>query len=164
MIIKIRKAENRDIPAIWELEKEGREVHKKITPEKYSELNKARIDKKEGKNFAVGLKKDLAKKKKLIFVAECENKVVGYVYCFIGHWSWSDNPPKTLRIEDICVLKTYQKSGVATKLLNEVIKIAEKNKVKFISLNVWLKNKVAIDFYKRNKFEDFSIEMIRKVE
>mgnify|MGYP006308935845 CR=1 FL=1 len=90
------------------------------------------------------------------------NEIAGWIFSKLGTWGWSDNPPKTIWIDDIGVLKKYQRKGIAKKLLKETEKIAKKKGMEYGYLTVWLKNEPAYNLYKKNKYEDFAIEMVKK--
>ena len=160
--MKIRKAKKEDIEKIWEIEKESREHHTKISQTKYKRLNKSKTDKKAKSEFEKNLEKDINGKKIVFLVAEINNEIAGWIFSKLGTWGWSDNPPKTIWIDDIGVLKKYQRKGIAKKLLKETEKIAKKKGMEYSYLTVWLKNEPAYNLYKKNKYEDFAIEMVKK--
>lgn len=162
--IRIRKGKKEDIEKLWPLEVESRIYHRKITNKKYSKLSRININKKAKLEFIKDLKKDLKKRKFLFLVVEINKEVIGYITAYISEWWWSDHPPKTIRINDLSVLKKYQKKGIATELVKELERLAKSKKVIFSSLNVWLKNKPAYNLYKKNKYEDFGIEMVKKLK
>lgn len=68
--MKIRKAKKEDIEKIWEIEKESREHHTKISQTKYKRLNKSKTDKKAKSEFEKNLEKDINGKKIVFLVAE----------------------------------------------------------------------------------------------
>ena len=162
--MKIRKAKKDDLNDLWEIEIESRRHHKKVNPKKYSLLNKTKIDNKNKKEFFKWIGKDLKSKKNLLLVAEDNEKIVGAILGFFGKWFWSDRSPKIAKINDLGVLKKYQKKGIATKLIKEFEKIALQKGVKFIHFSVWVKNNPAIKAYRKNKYEDFTIEMVKKLK
>jgi len=164
--MKIRKGTIKDVEKIWDLEVESRKYHKKLTDKKYSLLNKSNIDKKARTDFIKDYTKDLKKKaRKIIFlVAEEKGKIIGYIIGIDGKWDWSDNPPRALRIWDLEVLQKYRKKGIGTKLIKELEKISKQKGIKFLSLNVWKKNKPALRIYTKNRFDLFSHEMIKKLK
>jgi ribosomal protein S18 acetylase RimI-like enzyme len=164
MVIEIRKGKEEDLEKIWILEIESRIDHKKITDKKYLKLCKNNINKKAKLEFIKEFKKDLKKRNFLFLVTEINKEVIGYICAYISEWWWSDNPPKTIRINDLAVLKKYRRNGVATKLIKELERLAKSKKANFLSLNLWLKNKPAYNLYKKNKYEDFGIEMVKRLK
>ena len=163
--MKIRKATIKDLEEIWKIEKESRALHTKITDNRYKLLTKSETRKQEKSDFIADLQKNLKDKKVIFLVAESSKKIRGWIWSKLGVWIWSDKPPKTIWIEDIGVLKKYHKKGIAQALLNETEKIAMKKGMKYEYLTVWLKNKPAYDFYRKNKFEDFAVDvMVKKLK
>jgi len=162
--MKIRRARKGDIEKLWPIEVESRIYHKRITPKRYLRLNKSKINEKAKLEFIKDFNEYLKNKKTVTLVAEEGSEIIGYVSTIFGKWRWSDNPPKAVLIEDIGVLKIYRKKGVATKLLKEIEKIAKSKKVYYFRLTVWLKNKLAYNFYKKNKYEDYTIEMVKRIK
>ena len=164
--MKIRKGTIKDVEKIWDLEVESRKYHKKLTDKKYLLLTKNNIDKKARSEFIKEYRNDLKKKsRKIIFlVAEEKTQIIGYIVGIDGKWGWSDNPPKAIRIWDLEVLKKYRKKGIGTRLIKELEKISKKRGAKFLSLNIWKKNKPALKVYKNNKFDLFSYEMVKKIK
>ena len=78
------------------------------------------------------------------FVYEEDNKIVGYINCWV-----SDNT----EILNFCVYPEYRKKGIGTLLFNEVEKIS----VGMLSLEVRVSNSNAIDFYSKRGFREVFI-------
>ncbi len=57
-------------------------------------------------------------------------------------------------IDDICVLKTYQRNGIGQKLFDCCKKKATEEKCKMLDLGVWTFNYDAIAFYKNCGMKD----------
>jgi len=160
--MEIRKTKEEDIEKIWEIEKESREHHEKVSQVEYQRLNKAKTDEKARHEFETNLKKNILGEKVVSFVVEIDDEVIGWIFSKLGTWGWSDDPPKMVWIEDIGVLKKYQRKGIAKKLIGKVEEVAKKEGAKYSYLTVWLKNKPAYELYKKNNYEDFAIEMVKK--
>lgn len=162
--MKIRRATFKDLEGVWEIEKQSRKHHARISNPKFKLLNKSKTERKERINFINDLKKELKDRKIIFLVAEIGEDIAGWVWSKLGIWRWSDKPPKMLWVEDIGVLERYRNQGVAQKLFNEIEKNAKRKGIKYCRLTVWSKNKPAYDFYRKNKFEDFAIEMVKKLK
>jgi len=162
--MKIRRAKKGDLIKIWEIEKESQGHHTKISQAEYKILNKSKTDKKAKLEFIKGLQKEVNNKKVIFLVAEVSGNAVGWIWSKMGVWKWSDNPPKMLWIEDIGILRKYRRKRIGQKLLDETEKIAKSKGMEYSYLTVWLKNKPAHNFYRKNKFEDFAIEMVKKLK
>ncbi len=161
--MKIRKAKKEDIKKIWEIEKESRKYYIKISQVKYRKLNKSEIDEKAKSEFIKDLSKSLENKSNLSLVAELSGELVGWIFSELGTWwGWPSNSLKTIWIEDIGVLGKYQRKRIAKRLLEETEKKARIKRMKYCCLTVRVKNKSAYEFYKKNGYVDFNIEMVKK--
>ena len=81
-------------------------------------------------------------------VAICNGEIIGFasLYC-------NDEQNSTAYLSQIAVLKNARRNGVGQLLLDEVIKIAVINNMKYLKLEV-LFNNPAYNFYKKNGFYD----------
>ncbi|MGL5594651.1 MAG: GNAT family N-acetyltransferase [Cetobacterium sp.] len=61
---------------------------------------------------------------------------------------------KSILIENLGVIEEYRKRGIASKLLDEVDKIAKQKNINHIQLQVWGFNERAIKLYKKNKYKN----------
>ncbi len=92
------------------------------------------------------LEKELENPLSTYIVAICEGKVVGYA----GLWQPIDEG----HITNIVTQKNKRKNGIATKMLEELIKIAKYKKLKCVTLEVNIHNEDAIRLYKKFQFEE----------
>ena len=76
-----------------------------------------------------------------VFVAEYENKIVGFTY-FLILWDFS--------IAGIFVHPNFMRQGIGTKLLNTIEKIAIEKKFRVINVSSSLSS---VDFYKANGYQ-----------
>ena len=129
MKIEISKLTHDDLEGIYEVEKDAFPIPWPIS------------------SFEEELKNILA----TYLVAKIENKVVGY----IGMWFVMDE----CHITNIAVHSEYRKNGIATKLINEMIKLCKEHATTYIMLEVRASNIPAQKLY--SKF-DFIEEVIRK--
>lgn len=84
-------------------------------------------------------------------VAKSEDKVIGY----IGMWFVMDE----CHITNIAVHSEYRKRGIATRLINEMLKLCEEHETTYIMLEVRASNLPAQKLYSKFGFSD---EIIRK--
>lgn len=101
----------------------------------------------------------LKDKKTLLLVVEENKKLIGYM-----HSTFFKNIYRKLGyIGDIFVLKEFRRKGIATKLINEFIKILKNKRYEKITLSVNIKNKNAIHLYEKLRFHiqhyDFEKEL-----
>lgn len=89
------------------------------------------------------------------YFAMLGNNVLGYMRINFGQAQTDIHDEHSLEIERIYILKKHQSQKVGQQLLNKAIEIAKNNKLDFLWLGVWENNFGAINFYKRNGFQEF---------
>ena len=96
------------------------------------------------------LKKELENPASTYIVAiDEQNNVVGYA----GIWQ----PIDEAHITNIVTRKDKRKNKIATRMLEELIKISKNRKLENITLEVNVNNILAINLYKKYKFEEVGI-------
>jgi len=91
----------------------------------------------------------------ILLCYEDNNIIKGYIYLKSVN---IDNQDGYL-IDGLYVLEKYRNNRIATKLINEGLKIIKDKKPKFIDINVLADNKVAIMLYKSFGFNEFKINL-----
>jgi ribosomal protein S18 acetylase RimI-like enzyme len=115
-----------------------KEIRKK---ERYDLLKKSDIEKEYD---------DFIKKRNMVVLFALEDgKKIGYLMGL----KKSKLSQKEGYIGDVFVLKEHRKKGYAKKLISEFIKILNKKGVRRFRLGVYIKNKRAIELYKKIGFE-----------
>jgi len=104
----------------------------------------------EKENFKYPWKKsyfeyDLRRPNAYCLVAELDNKIIGYLVA----WEMADE----IHLANISVAKNYQRKGVGTKLMNELITIAKLREIKKIYLETRVSNIAAQNFYQKFNFK-----------
>ena len=142
--MKIRKAEERDIPQIMELLGQVLQIHADIRPDifipnttKYT--NAELIDM-------------LKEETKPIYVAVGENdRCLGYAFCQLKKQPFSNNMVQftSLFIDDLCVDKNTRGQHVGRTLFEYVKSEAKKLGCYEVTLNVWEGNTSAEKFYEK---------------
>ena len=142
--MKIRKAEERDIPQIMELLGQVLQIHADIRPDifipnttKYT--NAELIDM-------------LKEETKPIYVAVDENdRCLGYAFCQLKKQPFSNNMVQftSLFIDDLCVDKNTRGQHVGQTLFEYVKSEAKKMSCYEVTLNVWEGNTSAEKFYEK---------------
>lgn len=89
------------------------------------------------------------------YFALLNNKVIGYLKMNYGQSQTESIDESSLEIERIYVLKDFQSKNVGQVLFNKAIDIAGQRNAKYVWLGVWENNPRAINFYKKNGFEEF---------
>jgi len=115
------------------------------------------------KNMPSRLGKDLRSKKVVYFVAEEKKKLIGYSLGVIEKASAFFINRKIGHIANLFVEKEYRRKGIAKKLIDETIKWFRKNKIKWIKIITFSKNKTAQKIYKKN-FEPYIIEFRKMIK
>lgn len=141
--ITIRRAEQRDIPAIGLLLFQVHKVHSDAR----SDLFKAGA-RKYGDDE---LRDILADSRRPVFVAEEGGAVLGYAFCV------HQQPPagssmagvKTLYIDDLCVDEAARGRHVGGMLYAHVLDYAREQGCYNVTLNVWAANTGAMRFYEK---------------
>lgn len=143
MDITIRSATAEDRIRIRPLQKEIADLHHKGRPDMFRAEPRYFTD----AEFAERLNDP----KHTVLIAETKEKeVVGYAFGWIisykNHSTYIDF--NSFYIDDICVLKSYQRKGIGRKLFECCKEEAKKHGCKMLDLGVWAFNKDAIAFYK----------------
>ena len=143
MIMTIRRAEERDIPAICTLLEEVLTVHHEGRPDIFRQGCKKYTEKE-----LISLISD---DKRPIFVAENATRVQGYAFCIIKevHGDNSLHDMKTLYIDDLCVDASSRGMHIGSALYEHVKAYAKAIGCYNLTLNVWECNPGAKRFYEK---------------
>lgn len=141
--MKLRNAENKDIPRLGELLLQVLEVHHSARPD----LFKSGATKYTNAELFEILKDE----NRPIFVAEENGEVVGYAFCILVQYKDSNilTDIKTLYIDDLCVDENVRGKGIGRSLYNYVVEYAKACGCYNVTLNVWADNKSALAFYEK---------------
>lgn len=149
--MKIRKANKGDFEEYSKIKKEDFK--------EYSKLIKKEI-KYSKKNLNHEFQKILKSKEDYLFFAEEKDKVIGFIHGEIE----KNKSGKRAEIEYIHIIKEYRKKGIATRLINYFINIAESKKCSSITLKVNKKNVNAIKLYNKFGFEITNYLMRKQIK
>ncbi len=86
----------------------------------------------------------------MFFLAYFEAEVVAYLKLNLGEEQTLSFGPKSIEIERIYVLYSFQHRQIGKELLDKTIEIAKVHSKSHICLGVWEKNLKAITFYKKH--------------
>ena len=139
--MQIRRAEERDIPAILNLLKQVNQIHANARPDLFRPQSKYGLQEVEGL---------LANPARPVFVAD-EGEVLGYLMGEFIDNSKNRNlaPIKTFYIDDLCVDEGARGRGVGTALYNFALDFAKQSGCYNVTLHVWACNPAAEAFYKK---------------
>ncbi len=135
MEIQIRKAEKKDCKAMMELIRELAVYER--APEQVT------VDFNHFEESGFGEKPVW-----WAFVAEVENKVVGFALYYIRYSTWKG---QRLYLEDILVNEPYRGKGIGKLLFDQLLEEAKEKKLQAMVWQVLEWNEQAINFY--NKYE-----------
>lgn len=145
--MKIRRAEEKDIPRIDALLSQVLEIHAALRPDLFVSGTRKYTDEE--------LKGILKDENTPVFAAVDENDVLaGYAFCVMNDYSGSNNmqPVRSLYIDDLCVDETARGSHVGRSLYEYVMAYAKEQGCYSVTLNVWEGNDSARAFYDRMGF------------
>ena len=155
--MKIRRAEQRDIPGMLALLHQVGEVHHGIRPDifcrgalKYDEA---------------ALEALLREADKPIFVADHNGFVAGYCFCQLRDYAGStvQTERKELYIDDLCVDEACRGQHIGTLLYDHAVAFAREAGCSFLTLNVWSGNDSAMKFYEHAGLTPRNIMMETKL-
>ena len=140
--MKIRTAEERDIPRLGELLLQVCRVHHQGRPDIFREG---------GRKYSDGeLARLLADESRPILVAE-DGRVQGYAFCIVqrheGDGALCDGT--TLYLDDLCVDESCRGQGAGKLLYEAVLELARSLGCQNVTLNVWACNPDAMRFYEK---------------
>lgn len=140
--MKIRRAQEKDMPRIDELLTQVNLVHHRGRPDLFRYGTRKYTDEE--------LRALLKDEGRPIFVAvDEEDQVLGYAFCVfqqhIGHNILTDI--KTLYIDDLCVDETLRGQHIGSALYDAVLAFARESGCYNVTLNVWSCNPAAMRFY-----------------
>lgn len=140
--MKVRLAEERDIPQIRNLLSQVALVHHKGRPDLFKYGQRKYTDDQ--------LKEILHDKQRPVFATVDENDCLqGYAFC-IFQQHLNDNiltDIKTLYIDDLCVDETKRGMHIGKTIYEAVLDFAEEQGCYNVTLNVWSCNESAMKFY-----------------
>lgn len=141
--MKIRFAQEQDIPGLIDLLKQVGEVHHQIRPDLFH-AGAQKYDED-------ALKALLKDSTRPIFAAIQGEKVAGYAFCILqetkGEPALADR--KVLYIDDLCVDEAVRGGGIAKALYDRVCAYARELQCDAVTLNVWCGNDRAMRFYEK---------------
>lgn len=97
-----------------------------------------------------------------VFVAEHDKKIVGIIRCEIQDAPDIYVEEKQLFIDDLSVVPGFRHKGVATRLINQCLEIAEIKNIKLVTSKIYAFNKKAADLFEKIGFKrDYSFYSLK---
>lgn len=107
-------------------------------------------------NLSLGnLRTELLNEDSSFYFLEHDTNVIGYLKINIGSAQTENKYERSLEIEQIYILSSYQGKGTGKLLLDHALEIARNMKVSIVWLGVWEHNLRAISFYQKHGFTAF---------
>ena len=154
----IRLADQRDLPALGRLGALLMRTHYEFDPQRFMS---AGTDAAEG--YAWFLGRQLKDQDVVIYVAEQESQIVGYVYAALEPISWKELRDACGYIHDIVVEEANRQAGTATALMEAAMQwLAERGAPRVI-LGTAEKNERAQRLFAKLGFRRTMIEMTREL-
>ena len=96
----------------------------------------------------------IGKKNKCFFIAEEENKIIGYLFGHIEKKFKEDKKFSWAKLVEIYVNKTWRKRGISKKLLKTFYNWSKHKGASKVRLDVETKNKFAFSFWKKQNYKE----------
>lgn len=159
--MEIRKAMLKEAPVIaGELWKNGIIKHHK----RYRVYRKfIRHKKNARKMFEDFVRRNIRSPNGLVLVAEDKGKLVGYSLNYIKKDVPVFIPDKTGYLSDLFVKKEYRGKGISSGFKKRAIKWFRKKGIKIASIAAHTENKEARKIYSKWGFEEYHIELRKKI-
>jgi ribosomal protein S18 acetylase RimI-like enzyme len=151
--INIRRAERRDLPSLDRLSALLVRLHHRFDPDRFPAVEE------EYSNF---LGAQLGQPEAVIYVAEQDGKVVGYVYAAMEPRSWKDLREGAGFIHDVLVDEPARGRGIAARLAEAASTWLEAQGAPRVVLGTAARNEPAQRLFERLGFRRTMIEMTRE--
>ena len=107
------------------------------------------------------LTQELQELNSAFYFALLNNLPIGYLKLNFGAAQTELKEETALEIERIYVLKIFHGKHIGQLLYNQALQVAKQTNVNYVWLGVWEKNLRAINFYKKNGFEEFDKHLFK---
>lgn len=152
----IRKAKKNDIDDIIKLADQLRKTESNID-------KNLKADAYLSDNYREKQLKYISSRKKIFLVLEIDNKIVGYVNGYIVDNVDIYYHESVAYLDCLCVDKSFRNQGYGKKLIDEFTKVVKNKGVKYIKLNAFESNIPAVNLYKKEGFEEYSIYYVKEI-
>ncbi len=161
MSLLIRPAKHNDINYIIRLSVEATRLMHKISPAGFGETLISPINRKKEKSWLI---KSLKDKQKVIFVAEQNKKIVGYIMGIIENHPDDLLSSPYITVQYLCVDKKNRRSGMGKALMREIEKWAFQQGIFTLELIVYDKNKPARSLFQKLRYLPLEVRMAKKLK
>jgi ribosomal protein S18 acetylase RimI-like enzyme len=158
IVFTVRRAERADLPALGRLGAQLLRTHHEFDRKRFMA---PRTNSEDGYAWFLGTQ--LAHDEAVVFVAERDGEVLGYVYAGIEPMSWKELREEAGFIHDVCVDAGARGAGIATALVEEAIRWLSGRGVPRVLLWTAATNESARRLFERLGFRLTMREMTREV-
>jgi ribosomal protein S18 acetylase RimI-like enzyme len=152
----IRKATIRDFEKLKDIK-----LKSKIEERKYNKSLKP-INKVE-KRYFYYLKRDLTFKDRAIFIAIENDKIIGIILGKIIDTLSIAKFKKRGYISNLYILPEHRRKGVAKRMVRELMRWFKVNNIKNLRLEVYSKNRPALNVYNELGFKEYATKMKKDI-
>jgi len=162
-MLTIKKATEKDIAILIQLEKEFTEYHPKLIAKNPVLKEHLKKDKNFDNIITEYVKKVLPNKDEINFIAFVGKEPAGFIHVKI-----KNNVPifamkKLGGLGPLLVREKFRGLKISSKLRDEAFKWLRKKGIKYVTLHVYEANEHARNIYKKWGFFDYKIEMRKKI-
>ena len=150
----VRKAERRDLDSLGRLGAMLMRLHYAFDPRRF-------LAAEEGaeRGYAWFLGSMLDSEDAVIFVAEQDGAVTGYVFAALEPMSWKELRGPAGYIHDLLVVEEARRTGTATRLMNAAVAWLREKKAPRVILGTAAQNETAQALFRRLGFRETMVEM-----
>jgi ribosomal protein S18 acetylase RimI-like enzyme len=160
MQITIRRANSADAALLAELNSEIQQMHADAVPKFFKDADSKNPE------LIADYDRRLSDEHIYVFIAEVDSMPVGSMVAV--HRQIEENPyafaNTRLVIDQISVNVSHRGKGVGHAFMEEAKALCKRLNVDYLTLNVWAFNSQAIEFYKREGFENMALQMWQKMK
>ena len=154
MPLNVRKAERRDLPTLGRLGAMLMRTHYEFDRQRFLEPHTGAES-----GYASFLGSMLESEDDVVFVAEQDGAIVGYVFVALEPLSWKELRGPAGFIHDVAVDETHRRAGVATKLMQVAFDWLREKGAPRVVLWTAASNENAHTLFRQIGFRDTMIEM-----
>ena len=104
---------------------------------------------------------ELSNEDSSFYLLEYDSNIIGYLKINVGSAQTENKYERSLEIERIYILSSFQGQGTGKILLDHALEMARSMHAEFVWLGVWEHNHRAIGFYRKHGFVEFSRHVFR---
>ena len=153
--MKIRKASIKDFEKLKAIKLESKKDEMKYSDSLEDLSNTIGI-------YLEYFKAELEKKNSAVFIAEDKKPIGIIIATYFEPLRISKFAIKGY-VSNLYIRKNYRNKGIGKKLVAISLKWLKENKVKYVSLEIHLKNKKALKFYRDTGFKDYTLKLAKTI-